>query len=136
MMPGPQLQYYETARMLVLRGSGKRHQPRLAGAHRFCGPLTDDIWPCNHALSTGQASPRTAYHDDHAVSMIRRCVCFGEQQGSRPAVSYRSWYVDAFGRRAWHQQMPKAVKWVRRGGRSADGGHRRRGGRGGVPAHR
>ena len=32
MMPGPQLQYFETARMLVLRGSGKRHQPRLAGA--------------------------------------------------------------------------------------------------------
>ena len=32
MMPEPQLQYFETARMLVLRGSGKRHQPRLAGA--------------------------------------------------------------------------------------------------------
>ena len=32
MMPEPQLQYYETARMLVLRSGGKRHQPRLAGA--------------------------------------------------------------------------------------------------------
>ena len=31
MLPG-QLHYYETARMLVLQGCGKRKQPRLAGA--------------------------------------------------------------------------------------------------------
>lgn len=30
MLPG-QLHYYETARMLVLHGAGKRKQPRLAG---------------------------------------------------------------------------------------------------------
>lgn len=34
MLPG-QLHYYETARMLVLQGAGKRKQPRLAGAPGF-----------------------------------------------------------------------------------------------------
>lgn len=35
MLPG-QLHYYETARMLVLQGAGKRKQPRLAGALSCC----------------------------------------------------------------------------------------------------
>jgi hypothetical protein len=55
MMPEPQLQYYETARMLVLRGSGgKRHQPRLAGAPV---PLTD----CNPTASHFNRNPDGEY---------------------------------------------------------------------------
>jgi len=74
MMPGPQLQYFETARMLVLRGSGKRHQPRLAGAHH---PQTQTTPPAAAPRPRAWAGRRLRIYeheghiDGHIVSILQ-----------------------------------------------------------------